>query len=67
MAPPLVELGRSIRRRNAADLMKRLAPEIAEIRSDFERLLAEKDAVIAALRKSAVAVQETAPERRRRE
>ena len=51
MGNTLVELGKDIRKRNAAGLMKRLAPEIAEIRADFERQLAEKDAEIAELRK----------------
>ncbi len=50
MGNTLVELGKDIRKRNAAGLMKRLAPEIAEIRADFERQLAEKDAEIAEIR-----------------
>ncbi len=57
MGNTLVELGKDIRKRNAAGLMKRLAPEIAEIRADFERQLAEKDAEIANLKTEIVTLE----------
>ena len=47
----LVELGAMIRNRQTAQAMKRLEPEIKNIRADYERQIAERDAEIERLRK----------------
>lgn len=49
MSKDIIELGAILRKRQAADAMKRIAPQIAEIKADFERRIAEKDMQIAAL------------------
>ena len=51
MSKELIELGAIIRKRQTAQTLKRLEPEIKGIRADYERQLAEKDAEIADLRK----------------
>lgn len=51
MSKDLIELGTIIRKRQTAQAMKRLEPEIKEIRADYERKIAERDAEIERLRK----------------
>lgn len=51
MSKELIELGAIIRKRQTAQTLKRLEPEIKGIRADYDRQLAEKDAEIADLRK----------------
>ena len=49
MSKDIIELGAILRKRQTADAMKRIAPQIAEIKADFERRMAEKDMQIATL------------------
>lgn len=51
MAKELIELGAIIRKRQTAQTLKWLEPELKGIRADYERQIAERDAEIAALRK----------------
>jgi len=51
MSKDLIELGAIIRNRQTAQAMKRLEPEIKNIRADYERQIAERDAEIERLRK----------------
>ena len=50
MSKELIELGAIIRKRQTAQALKRLEPEIKNIRSDYERQIAERDAQIVELR-----------------
>ena len=50
MSKELIELGAIIRKRQTAQTLKRLEPEIKNIRADYERQIAERDAQIAELR-----------------
>lgn len=51
MSKELIELGAIIRKRQAAQTLKRLEPELKNIRADYERQIAERDAEIERLRK----------------
>lgn len=51
MSRELIELGAIIRKRQTAQTMKRLEPEIKGIRAEYERQISERDAEIARLRK----------------
>ena len=51
MSRDLIELGAIIRKRQTAQAMKRLEPEIKGIREDYERQIAERDSEIERLRK----------------
>ena len=51
MSKELIELGAIIRKRQTAQAMKRLEPELKNIRADYERQIAERDAEIERLRK----------------
>lgn len=50
MSRDLIELGAIIKKRQTAQAMKRLEPEIKGIREEYERQIAERDAEIARLR-----------------
>jgi len=49
MRTNLIELGAIIRKRQTAQTMKRLEPEIKGIREEYDRQIAERDAEIARL------------------
>ena len=51
MSRDLIELGAIIRKRQTAQAMKRLEPEIRGIRDEYERQIAERDAEIDRLRR----------------
>ena len=51
MSKDLIELGAIIRKRQTAQAMKRLEPEIKGIREEYERKIADRDAEIDRLRK----------------
>ena len=51
MSKDLIALGAIIRKRQTAQAMKRLEPEIQGIRAEYERQIAERDAEIARLRR----------------
>ena len=51
MSKDLIALGAIIRKRQTAQAMKRLEPEIKGIRAEYERQIAERDAEITRLRK----------------
>ena len=51
MSKDLIELGAIIRKRQTAQALKRLEPELKNIRADYERQIAERDAEIERLRK----------------
>ena len=51
MRTNLIELGAIIRKRQTAQTMKRLEPEIKGIREEYDRQIAERDAEIVRLRK----------------
>jgi hypothetical protein len=51
MSKELIELGAIIRKRQAAQTLKRLEPELKDIRADYERQIAERDAEIERLRR----------------
>jgi len=50
MSKELIELGAIIRKRQTAQALKRVEPELKTIRADYERKIAERDAEIERLR-----------------
>lgn len=49
MGNPILQLGDSLRRIQSEQTLKRIEPQIKEIRADYERQIAERDAQITAL------------------